>query len=400
MKKYEMSSLERKLRKLAVACMTNGHMMRVRSHSEADKAESLGAVRLLGEASAAGSIPTLFENDDSGVLHAHCEAYNAGGLRVPDEYVLRQAHSERDGLPSFLFVNSVQELSKALLHEPFLLVATDHNLIPNIRAHLPDPLLPVYLSVSSMPDAEAAYLGRADHVPDGLLLNFVPEPWEIDNLYRVQGRIPSGWTRNSERLIGVLSLQGDYRLHIRDLRNVVLQNPVEAQVGVVPVKTIDELNQVDALVLPGGWATVQTRMMQALRITSEIDRFAQVKSDEKRNPVLAICAGMILARLKNGIKCEHRHSFGWIPMLINNNDLNGVYAVTGFGDSVLFSEAPVAIPLAENSDAPFEILATIATSGEDHDKIVGLRYKNVTAFAFHEGIHDVFLKTCLRAWVQ
>ena len=82
------------------------------------------------------------------------------------------------------------------------------------------------------------------------------------------------------RRVGVLALQGDFREHLAALR--------ACEVEGVPVRLAADLENVDALVLPGGESTTMARLMEpALR--DSIQRRVAAGM-----PVLGTCAGMIL----------------------------------------------------------------------------------------------------------
>lgn len=80
---------------------------------------------------------------------------------------------------------------------------------------------------------------------------------------------------------GVLALQGDWAAHAAVLNNLNIET--------VLVRTAEELETVDALVLPGGESTAMLRLMEPEQLAEKITR-------RVRNglPVLATCAGVIL----------------------------------------------------------------------------------------------------------
>ena len=80
---------------------------------------------------------------------------------------------------------------------------------------------------------------------------------------------------------GVMALQGDWAAHAAVLNDLGVET--------VLVRTADELETVDALVLPGGESTAMLRLM-------EPDNLAEKIARRVRNglPVLATCAGVIL----------------------------------------------------------------------------------------------------------
>lgn len=55
--------------------------------------------------------------------------------------------------------------------------------------------------------------------------------------------------------VGVLALQGAFYEHIKLLRQAVLQLKNEAKWDVIEVRTVQELEKCDALIIPGGEST-------------------------------------------------------------------------------------------------------------------------------------------------
>ena len=85
---------------------------------------------------------------------------------------------------------------------------------------------------------------------------------------------------SARRRIGVLALQGDFREHLAALR--------ACEVEGVAVRTTDELERVDALIIPGGESTTMSRLMD-----SALRRRIQERTAAGM-PVMGTCAGMIL----------------------------------------------------------------------------------------------------------
>jgi 5'-phosphate synthase pdxT subunit len=81
-------------------------------------------------------------------------------------------------------------------------------------------------------------------------------------------------------IVGVLALQGDFREHIAMLRSL----DVEAR----EVRTPEELEMVDALVIPGGESTTIGRLASIYGLMDPI-----AKRCAEGMPVLGTCAGMI-----------------------------------------------------------------------------------------------------------
>jgi 5'-phosphate synthase pdxT subunit len=82
-------------------------------------------------------------------------------------------------------------------------------------------------------------------------------------------------------LCGVLALQGDWAAHAAVLRTLGVE--------FAHVRTARELDEVDALILPGGESTAMLRLMEEEGLAARL-------ADRVRGglPVLATCAGVIL----------------------------------------------------------------------------------------------------------
>ena len=101
-------------------------------------------------------------------------------------------------------------------------------------------------------------------------------------------------------LIGVLAVQGDFQAHIRTLTAL--------GAGYREVRTVQQLEGLDALILPGGEST-------AIMLGLERDGMAEPLRDRVHDglPVLGTCAGMILMdRAHLGLMDIHarRNAFG------------------------------------------------------------------------------------------
>lgn len=81
--------------------------------------------------------------------------------------------------------------------------------------------------------------------------------------------------------IGVLALQGDFAAHAAVVSRLGRQ--------ATPVRTRDELEAVDALILPGGESSAMLRLMRTEHLMSVI-----AERIEGGMPTLATCAGVIL----------------------------------------------------------------------------------------------------------
>lgn len=85
-----------------------------------------------------------------------------------------------------------------------------------------------------------------------------------------------------QKVIGILALQGDYDAH-RKMLSEKLSTPSQY------VRTVSELEQVDALILPGGESTTIFKLMERIGLDKAI-----VMRIQAGMPVYGTCAGMIL----------------------------------------------------------------------------------------------------------
>ena len=170
--------------------------------------------------------------------------------------------------------------------------------------------------------------------------------------------------------VGVLALQGDVREHIVALH--------ECGVSAFPVKHAAEIEEIDALVIPGGESTTISKLARAFNLFDVIkDRI------ENGMPVYGSCAGLIL--LSNIVEdaIEGQESFGGLDVVSRRNafgrqvdsfeaELN-VKGISGPSFPAVFIRAP----WIEKVGKDVEVLAE--ASGHP----VAVRSKNILATSFH-----------------
>lgn len=81
--------------------------------------------------------------------------------------------------------------------------------------------------------------------------------------------------------IGVLALQGAVAEHVRSIS--------EAGAEAVPIKKIEQLNEIDGLVLPGGESTTIGKLVKKYGFDTALKDFSKQKK-----PIFGTCAGLIL----------------------------------------------------------------------------------------------------------
>jgi 5'-phosphate synthase pdxT subunit len=104
-------------------------------------------------------------------------------------------------------------------------------------------------------------------------------------------------------VIGVLALQGAYEAHARTLR----------ELGAEPrlVRTPDELEGLDGLVMPGGESTTMLKFLERNGFFGVLQRFV------RQTPTFGTCAGAIL--LATDVENPPQRSLGVLPMTIERN---------------------------------------------------------------------------------
>ncbi|MGB7571801.1 MAG: pyridoxal 5'-phosphate synthase glutaminase subunit PdxT [Methanothrix sp.] len=184
--------------------------------------------------------------------------------------------------------------------------------------------------------------------------------------------------------IGVLALQGDVSEHITALQKAA------AGLVVVEVRAPGQIEECQALVIPGGESTTISRQMDSSGITEEL-----VAAARSGKPVLATCAGMVL--VSREIVGEGRFKpLGLMDIKVSRN---------AFGSQKESFEADLDV---RGLDRPYRAVfiraPVIAEAGGDvevlarlDEGVVAAREKNLLALAFHpeltddSRIHQIFL---------
>src|SRR3954451_4743649 len=97
---------------------------------------------------------------------------------------------------------------------------------------------------------------------------------------------------DSKKLVGILALQGDFEAHEKAL--------AAAGSDTLQVRTAEDLNRVDGLIIPGGESTTMLKLLGYMDLLEPLRKFA----DEK--PIFGTCAGAIL--LANEVQSPKQHS--------------------------------------------------------------------------------------------
>jgi 5'-phosphate synthase pdxT subunit len=189
-------------------------------------------------------------------------------------------------------------------------------------------------------------------------------------------------------IVGILGLQGDIREHTKALEDC------GAEVRVVRRK--EEIEVVDALILPGGESTTIAHLAQVF------DVFDLIQSRIKDGlPVYGSCAGMILLADRVLDAAPDQRTFGGLDITVRRNafgrqvdSFEADLEVVGMDESMraVFIRAP----WVESTGDKVSVLASVlAPAGERH--AVAVRQGSLLATSFHpeltkdNRIHRYFL---------
>ena len=196
---------------------------------------------------------------------------------------------------------------------------------------------------------------------------------------------PHARRREARPLVGVLAIQGAFAEHIRALEAVGARTRI--------VRSTEDLDGLDGIVLPGGESTTMTMLMERVGLLGPL---RAAISDGL--PTLATCAGMIVLAREVSDGMADQEGLGLLDIAVRRN---------GYGRQVDSFEADIDIaglegkafhavfirsPLVE-STGDVEVIAT----HEGH--AVAVRQGRIVALCFHPEltkdlrIHRQFLKT-------
>ncbi len=188
--------------------------------------------------------------------------------------------------------------------------------------------------------------------------------------------------------VGVLALQGDVREHVAMLEGIGCE--------VVRVRHAEELDDLAALVLPGGESTTIARLLTTSNIKEPLaSKIADGLS------VLGTCAGLILLSSEVLDGRDDQWSYGAIDVAVRRN---------GYGRQIASFETPIDVkdvgtvpgvfiraPKIETWSSAVEVLATHDHGDGEHPVLV--RQANVWGCSFHpeltidDRVHRLFVES-------
>ena len=179
--------------------------------------------------------------------------------------------------------------------------------------------------------------------------------------------------------IGVLALQGDFREHIKAVE--------ECGQRAIEVRRTSELDNVEALILPGGESTAIALLAKNYDLIDPIRTRINAGM-----PTYGSCAGMILLadRIVDGVKDQI--TFGGIDMTVRRNAFGR--QVDSFESDLSFAGHSlhaifIRAPWVEEIGSSVEVISAVTTpDGQSHP--VAVRQNHLMATSFHpELTHDL-----------
>lgn len=180
--------------------------------------------------------------------------------------------------------------------------------------------------------------------------------------------------------IGVLELQGGYELHHNLLKKMGLSS--------LSVKSSNDLEQSDGLIIPGGESTTLSLLMRKYNLRDSIIKFA------KHNPVLGTCAGLIL--MSKDVDDERVEPLGLFDLSVSRNaygrqihsSKKRIYFQYNQGKNIKLYSTFIRAPKIKYIGGNMNVVA------KQEDLPVAIFAKNLLGLSFHPEIDgiDIFHK--------
>lgn len=181
--------------------------------------------------------------------------------------------------------------------------------------------------------------------------------------------------------VGVLALQGAFIEHEKMLRGLGVES--------VQVRLPEQLDDLDALIIPGGESTTIGKLATEYGLIDPLRRFARAK------PTWGTCAGMIF--LAKDIGSDRQPILGLMDIKVNRNafgrqidSFETNLPIKGLDEP--FHAVFIRAPIVTETQPGVDVLAAL-----DEGRIVAVRQGHLLATAFHpeltgdDRLHAYFL---------
>ncbi len=173
-----------------------------------------------------------------------------------------------------------------------------------------------------------------------------------------------------QRPVGVLALQGDFELHEQALDRQGTPH--------VRVRRPAELDDVRALIIPGGESTTMTRLIDKTGMRQPILDFAA-----SGRTILGTCAGLIMLA-KRIEEDNDRHGvepLGLLDVLVRRNGFGR--QVDSFIDTVTMADGTTAEGVFIRAPRVLEVGDGVEVVANWNDEVVGVRQGSVVGLTYH-----------------
>jgi 5'-phosphate synthase pdxT subunit len=201
--------------------------------------------------------------------------------------------------------------------------------------------------------------------------------------------VTRGGTAGARPTIGVLAVQGDVREHVHVLTGLGVQATTVRRPG--------ELEQVDALVIPGGESTTMDKLVRAFDLYEPLrSRIAEGM------PAYGSCAGMIMLADRIADARPDQQTLGGLDITVRRNAFGR--QVDSFEEDLHFTGLEgtvraifIRAPWVEETGDGVEVLARVE-EGPAAGRIVAVRQGHLLATSFHpevsgdHRVHQLFVE--------
>jgi pyridoxal 5'-phosphate synthase pdxT subunit len=174
--------------------------------------------------------------------------------------------------------------------------------------------------------------------------------------------------------VGVLAVQGDFERHLEALRRA------DPEATTVEVRTPEELEGVDRLIIPGGESTTVGLLLERYGLGASLQEKARAGM-----PIWGTCMGMIL--MSRGVLGRQQYTLGLLDVAVERNAFGA--QIHSFEDSVrlkgleepvlgVFIRAPVVVDPGPE----------VEPLGEYDGRLVAVRQGNLLGTSFHPELTD------------
>lgn len=187
--------------------------------------------------------------------------------------------------------------------------------------------------------------------------------------------------------VGVIAVQGDVSEHMGIVKRAMKENGIKG--SAMPIRKSNEIEKVDALIIPGGESTAISRLLVKSNLLNRI-----VERGKEGLPIMGTCAGCVLLAKK--VAGKRIKLLGLMNISVERNAFGRQREsferdVDVYGFERPFHGIFIRAPIITHVHGDCKILA------KTENKIVMAQQKNLMAIAFHPEltndtrIHRAFL---------